>query len=121
MGNIVENKEGDMLVVNLTTVLIGFVFLIVGVMLAIGKVQRIIEKIKKNKAGMLQKMKIKEMCLKAGELAMLDGLILLMKGFIVSFDDYMFAYAALAWAVVACFDIVYVTVTKNIMEEGDYR
>ncbi len=63
-------------------------------------------------------MKIKEICLRAVEVAMLDGLIFLMKGFVVNFEEHVFACALAAWLIVACFDIAYATVTGQ-KKDGD--
>lgn len=107
-----------MITADITTIIIGFLFLIVGVMLAVGIENWIMEKFRKHKYGIQQKVKIREMCLRAGEVAMLDGLILLMKGFIAHFENHIIVFAFLAWIIIACFDVLYITVTRKTKKDG---
>lgn len=96
---------------NITTAIIGLIILIVGAMLSVGKAEKIVEKFRKNKQEKQQKSKTREICLRAGELVMLDGLIFLMKGLFEGTENHMLLFAIIAWAIVACFDVLYVTVT----------
>lgn len=121
MGNTLGNKEVDMITTNAKTVILGVIILVIGIMTAVGIVEELVEKFRKDKQEKQQKKKIREMCLRAGELAMLDGLILLMKGLLVSFENHVFVFAVLSWLVVACFDILYVTVSRKVKKKGGYR
>lgn len=110
-----------MITTNVKTVILGVIILVIGIMTAVGMVEELVEKFRKDKQEKQQKKKIREMCLRAGELAMLDGLILLMKGLLVSFENHVFVLAVLSWLVVACFDILYVTVSRKVKKKGGYR
>ena len=121
MGNTLGNKEVDMITTNAKTVILGVIILVIGIMTAVGIVEELVERFRKDKQEKQQKKKIREMCLRAGELAMLDGLILLMKGLLVSFENHVFVLAVLSWLVVACFDILYVTVSRKVKKKGGYR
>lgn len=121
MGNTLGNKEVDMITTNVKTVILGVIILVIGIMTAVGIVEELVEKFRKDKQEKQQKKKIREMCLRAGELAMLDGLILLMKGLLVSFEKHVFVLAVLSWLVVACFDILYVAVSRKAKKKGGYR
>lgn len=121
MGNTLGNKEVDMITTNAKTVILGVIILVIGIMTAVGIVEELVEKFRKDKQEKQQKKKNREMYLRAGELAMLDGLILLMKGLLVSFENHVFVLAVLSWLVVACFDILYVTVSRKVKKKRGYR
>lgn len=110
---------------NITCVVFGTVFLIIGFMFFIGKVHEHIDGYKKMSEEEKAAIKIIPLCRNVGVVIGLAGIGFVIAGFVSVFADKIFVWYMIAWFIGAGLDIRYISkssrFTNNLPQDGLYR
>ena len=93
---------------NLTCIFFGIIFTIAGFMFACGKGHIHFSSWKNMPQEEKEKIKIVPLCRNIGEVIALNGLIFLLKGLCLGFENHWFVTVMIAWFIVAGFDLWYI-------------
>ena len=93
---------------NLTCLIFGTMFSVVGALFADGKIHPHMEAWKRMPPDEKKKIRIGPLCRNIGEIILLSGIIFLFKGLCPSFRDRWFTFAMIAWLIVAGIDVWYI-------------
>ena len=96
---------------NVASTLFGVIFTGAGFLMATGRLLPYLKGWQCLSEEEKDKVDIEGLCLNVGEMIALCGVIFLMNGTIPSFSDHCFIWSALAWFVIAGFDIWYIVKT----------
>lgn len=104
---------------NITSLIFGILFLVFGALLACGKIHRKMNFWKQMPEKEKSRINIRLLCLNIGEVIMLDGLILVLKGVLPAFSSNWFVISIVAWIMIAGFDVWYITKSdKYVLSKG---
>ena len=93
---------------DLTGIIFGTMFTVIGFLFAIGKLHPYIAAWKNMSPEEKAKIDILPLCRNIGEMILLSGVIFLLKGFFPAFQDHWFTAAMIAWLLVAGLDVYFI-------------
>lgn len=98
---------------NVASIFFGTIFTAAGFLMATGRLHVHLRAWKALSEEEQKKVDIEGLCLNVGEVIALCGLIFLMNGCIPGFSDHLFIWSALAWFVMAGFDVWYIVKSRR--------
>ena len=98
---------------NITCIIFGTAFVIVGVLFALGKVHPRLSAWKNMSQEEKEKINIIPLCRNIGEVILLSGIIFLLNGFLISFQEHWFTGAMIAWLIFAGLDVWFIGKSKR--------
>ena len=93
---------------NVTCIMFGTLFLITGILFAIGKLHKHITAWKNMPSDEKSRIKIIPLCMNIGSMISLSGVIFLINGFWQGFRDHLFVISMIVWLVLAGVDLFFI-------------
>ena len=102
---------------NITCIVFGIIFLITGVLFALGLLHRYLNAWKKMPDEEKEKIDIKALCINIGISIAVSGIIFLIGGFVKVFRDHYFALTMIVWLVFAGCDVYYISKSRRYIKK----
>ena len=104
---------------NYVSMAFGIVFIITGILFALGKVHKHIGAWKRMSTSEKDKIRIKELCRNLGEVIALSGIIFFLNGILPSSEINWFVIAMVAWLIIAGLDLFYIYKSKRFIKKDN--